>query len=169
MRTWVITAITIKPEAEAKRTMVEFADVPRQCQSMFAPKCHNCTMCSAFKMQPELHNSADRGIFKFVYLRLCLRLVVCFYPRPPAWPWSWGYTYRHLTCVECYCFFNGNFEFSSDHSNSILADPIVSRPWENHLIEGAPFISRSEIDHPDWHEQQRLLGSLFEACWKIRW
>ena len=97
MRTWVITAIAIKPEAEAKRTMAEFADVPRKCQSMFAPKCHNCTMCHAFKMQPELHNSADRGIFKFVYLRL--RLVVCFYPRPPAWPWSWGYAYLYLPYV----------------------------------------------------------------------
>ena len=52
---------------------------------------------NAFKMQPELHNSADRGIFKFVYLRL--HLVVCFYPRPPVWPWSWGYTCLRLRWV----------------------------------------------------------------------
>ena len=102
----------------------------KNAKSMFAPKCHICTVCHAFKMQPELHkmqpkqhNSADWGISKFSYL--CLRLVVCFYPRPPTWHWSWGHMYRHLACVEWYFFFNNNFEFSSDHSNSILADPSI--------------------------------------------
>ena len=49
MRTWVITAIAIKPEAEANRTTGEFADVPRKCQSMFAPKCHSCTHVPCFQ------------------------------------------------------------------------------------------------------------------------
>ena len=47
------------------------------------------------KMQPKLHNSADRNISKFFYLRICL--VVCFCPWPPAWPWSWGHTYRQIS------------------------------------------------------------------------
>ena len=73
---------------------------------MPSPYLHPCAicapMCQAFKMQPKLHNSADRGISKFVSLRL--RLVVCFYPRPPAWPWSWGYTYLYLpVCFALSC------------------------------------------------------------------
>ena len=46
---------------------------------------HVCTHMPSFHMQLKLHNSADRGIYKSLYLRL--RLVVCFYPRPSAWHW----------------------------------------------------------------------------------
>ena len=102
--------------------------------AIFAP------MWYAFKMQPELHNSADHGISKFVYLRHCL--VVCFYPRPSAWPWSWDHMYRHLACVECYCFLNGNFEVSSHPSKSIVADLIRGctvylevRSWSNRSFQ----------------------------------
>ena len=39
---------------------------PENSKSIFAPMCH------AFQLQPKLHNSADQGIIKFVYLCLCL-------------------------------------------------------------------------------------------------
>ena len=83
-------------------------------KSIFAPMCH------AFKMRLKLHNSADQGIS-----HLLLRLVVCFYPQLPVWPWSWGHTYRHLARVECYCFFKNNFEVGSDASVSIVVDPSI--------------------------------------------
>ena len=83
---------------------------PKNAISMFSPKCHNCTMCQCFQntaratqyaalhnTQPKVHNSADRGNSKFVYLRL--RLVVCFCPRLLAWPWSWGHTYRQIASI----------------------------------------------------------------------
>ena len=60
-----------------------YAMYPENAKSMFAPMCHICTMCHAFKMQPELHNSVAQGISKVVYLRLCL--VFCSsHDRPPG-------------------------------------------------------------------------------------
>ena len=116
MRTWVVTAPSDTPITKAKGS-ADSCRYPENAKSMFTP------MCQAFKMQPKLHNSVDWGISKFVYL--CLHLVVCFYPGPPAWPWLWGHTYRHLVCVKWYCFFNGHFEICSDPSNSIVADPSI--------------------------------------------
>ena len=94
---------------------------PESSKSMFASICH------VIKMQPKLHNSVDQGISKFVYLRL--HLVVCFYPRPPAWPWSWGYTYLSLksndlrtTSWRCqYSNEEENSEDSTINNNSDMA------------------------------------------------
>ena len=103
MRTWVITAPSNPIYNQSRGFKLIYALFPKNAESMFA------LMCQAFKMQPEIHNSADRGISKFIYLRL--HLVVCFYPRPPAWPWSWGHMYRQNSInehvwSECYCLFN---------------------------------------------------------------
>ena len=124
---------------------------PKCTPKMPSPCLHPCAifapMWHAFKIQPKLHNSADHGIAKFFYL--CLRLVVYFYSWPPIWPWTWGHTYHHLECVECYCFFNGNFKVSSDPFISIAAAPRIKTSRAS-SFEGAPFISRSGVDHPVW-------------------
>ena len=122
MRTWEISwSFPVIPYMTEVKGSAGTALPPK----MPSPCLHPCAifalMYHAFKRQPMLHNSADHDISKFVYLRL--HLVVCFYP--PTWPWSWGHTYRHLTCVKCYCFFNSNFEFSTYPSNSIVADPSI--------------------------------------------
>ena len=143
MPTWIVTAIAIKPEGDCWICRCT-PKIPSPCLhlcAIFAP------MCQAFKMQPQLCNSADRSISNFVYLGLHL-VVVCFYPRPSAWPWPWrGHTYCQLVCVECYCFFKGNFEVSSDLSNSIVADLSI-KALRTSSFEGAPFISRSGVVHP---------------------
>ena len=86
---------------------------------------HFCTHVPCFLNAATLHNSVDRGISKFVYLRL--HLVVCFYPWLPTCPWSWGHTYCQISvneCVwsECHCFFNGISKLWI----------WVSEPWEYH-------------------------------------
>ena len=144
MRTWEVTDQSWR-SLEWPRSRVQPV---RLHPKMPSPCLHTCAifapMCRAFKMHPKLHNSADYGILKFFYL--CLRLVDCFYPRPSAWPWLWGHMYRHLACLECYYFFNGNFEVSSGPSSSIVADPSI-KAWRTSSFEGVPFISRSRVDH----------------------
>ena len=62
------------------------------------------------EMQQKLHNSANWGISKFVYLRLCLLL--CFYPRPPRLAIAMK-SYIPSNSINwhvwsgCCCFFNG--------------------------------------------------------------
>ena len=135
--------------------------------AMLSKYSQSYTRCSASQDEPDLHNmqlklhnSADRGISKFSYLHL--RLVACFYPQSPTWPWLWGHTYRQIACVEWYS--SLTVILSLDQIIQIQFLQIwVWRPWENHLIEGAPFISRSVIDHPDWHEQQRFFAIIVRS------
>ena len=84
---------------------------------MFAPICH------AFKIQLKLHNSADHGISKFLYLRFCL--VVCFYPQPPTWPWLWGRAYLYLPVCSMlsHCFLSCHFEDCSFNSHLEISLP----------------------------------------------
>ena len=123
-------------------------------QKMPSPCLHSCAifapMCHAFKMQPNLHNSADRGISKFFYLRL--HLVVCFYPQPPTWPWSRGHMYRRIAWAGwVLLLLERHFEVSLDTPILMVADPSI-RAWRISSFEDAPFISRSGVDHPVWHE-----------------
>ena len=138
---------------------------------MPSPCLHPCAiiapMCHAFKMQPELHNSAYHSISKFVYL--CLRLVVvCIYPQPPIWPWLWGYTYLYLPypCVQCFWILNGCYEVSSYRPihapffvllfNLNCSQFNKLKPWVHHLLRvwhlswGPELIIRLSTRDKDW-------------------
>ena len=88
-------------------------------------------------MQPGPHNSADQGIFKFVYL--CLRLFVCIYPRPPVWPWSWGYV------ASCLAVFD-RILFPKSRGRLYRLEPLLSL---YHILNNQPHtnISRSSDGH----------------------
>ena len=151
--------------------LLTHAIYPENAKSIFAP------MCRTFKMQPELHNmqrytrwaqasySANWGIPKFFYLRL--RLVVCFYPRPPAWPWSWGCTYCQLACMEwVMLLLQRHFEVSPDTSISNVADSGI-RASRISSFEGALFSRGQElIIRFGMSKQYQLLRSLFGVSWR---
>ena len=68
--------------------------------------------------------------------------------------------------MECYYFINGNFEFSSDSSNSIVVDLSI-KTLRTASLEGVPYILRSGGDDPVYHEQamkivETIVRSLLE-------
>ena len=125
---------------------------PMRCAFKMPPELHNmqryarwaqATQCAALhKMQPKLHNSANRGFSKFVYLSHCL--VVCFYPQPPAWPWSWCHTYHQMASVSVCGVGAVDFEVSSDTSISNVVDPGI-RATRISSFEGALFSWGQEL------------------------
>ena len=153
---WVIAArLLIKPEAEVKRpTFWNYADVLRKCQV------DGFAHVPCFLNATKVHNSADHGISKFVYLRL--QLVDRFYPQLPDWPWSWDYAYLYYLLygihlyshVRRFCLLNGRSEISSYRSihapflsyrlNSIVANPSI-RALSTSYIEGSLFTWVSEL------------------------
>ena len=57
------------PYTTKVKGLLIYAMYPENAKSMFAPMCHAFKMQPKLHiMQPKLHNSADQGISKFVYL-----------------------------------------------------------------------------------------------------